>query len=148
MRHLNTGTLPSGSSGLRLCSSPTCTNGDLGNGSINHHYSSIGAPSYHSLRRSGRSTRNSSRNHSSPSPPPPPPPRYPGQYPTLPANGNVCHHYNSTRYGADRETAGTMGGRESRLRQEKNNRRLEQLSASSHQQRQEELEIHRGGYHA
>lgn len=157
MRH--SGTLPGSS--LRLCSNSACTNGDLANGSAttHHHYNNH----HHSLRRSSnRSTRNSPKNAStpnSPSPPPPPPPRYPAQYPTLPMNGNACHHY-QTRYGSDRETstmAGTLGGRErSRDRNRESSRRMEQLSASSHQQRQEELEIHHAnlarheitGYHA
>ncbi|CAB0030585.1 unnamed protein product [Trichogramma brassicae] len=178
MRHLgHTGTLPGGgSSALRLCSSPTCTNNivassELANGTVgnnsqastmqHHTYSSIGAPTYHSLRRSARSSRSArggaAPTSSSPSPPPPPPPRYPGQYPTLPANGSVCHHYNSSRYNngsaegcreqQQQQSAGTIGaGRESRSKS--SSRRMEQLSASSHQQRQEELQVHRGGYHA
>ncbi|XP_014229976.1 myb-like protein I [Trichogramma pretiosum] len=176
MRHLGhtTGTLPGGgSSALRLCSSPTCANNivssELANGTVgnnsqastmqHHTYSSIGAPTYHSLRRSARSSRSArAPASSSPSPPPPPPPRYPGQYPTLPANGSVCHHYNSSRYNngsaegcreqqqqQQQQSAGTTG-RESRSKS--SSRRMEQLSASSHQQRQEELQVHRGGYHA
>ena len=140
MRH--PGTLPGSS--LRLCSSPACTNGDLANGSAHHHYSNSNHHHHQSLRRGGsRSTRTSPQNNAStpnsPSPPPPPPPRYPAQYPTLPMNGSACHHY---RYGSERESGGTLGGRE--RSRERSSRRMEQLSASSHQQRQEELEIHRG----
>jgi hypothetical protein len=156
MRH--SGTLPGSS--LRLCSNSACANGDVANGSAaaHHHYNNH----HHSLRRSGnRSTRTSPKNATtpnSPSPPPPPPPRYPAQYPTLPMNGNACHHYQS-RYGPEREASagGTLTGRErSRDRNRESGRRMEQLSASSHQQRQEELEIQHGvlarhdmaGYHA
>lgn len=165
-------TLPASSS-LRYCSSAQLGNGGtevVGNG-IQHMYHQ---PIYttHSLRRA----RNGGRIPSpprSPSPPPPPPPRYPGQYPTLPINGDATsacqHHYQTIRYGETttreknaKHQSATLG-RDKNGRSSQNNhnhsstsnnnnnnhasttqrRQMEQLSAASHQQRQEELELYR-----
>ncbi|XP_014208515.1 uncharacterized protein DDB_G0284459-like, partial [Copidosoma floridanum] len=166
LRRSPLGALPGGSASLRLCTSPNCTNGDLANGSaVQHTYSDL---NFTSLRRNGGRAVSTARSpKSSPSPPPPPPPRYPAQYPTLPMNnGSVCHHNRQQQQQSKEQqhrepgSAGTLSSSAREQRRDKHResgRRMEQLSASSHQQRQEELEVvHRGslarrdmaGYHA